>query len=512
VANKRDIGKLLRRGLTGWEAGLLILEDSWISGQHLKGLEGFLSDSDISNIKAGLKTEQDIKDYNQLMQLYRIADYINREADRSILGASMLLERAAGVGYLRLAPIMAKELLDMMPQVMTEKQYKEERKTSKERWRQRELQEIVALCNILLSRATHGGPKCTAAEMIEEPLEVIDFLREKHPAVLQKAIRDIVALIKAGKLKPAQLSQEDIEAYEGLEEQSKALYKKVPGRRSPNWTPEAMKEIHEHSEKIENFLRDAYKRASKDGQSQDIIRQLSKLKAGSLSEEEGERLLDYTYCLGEELYQAGLPEWIEYIDADVFSALNAHRGGVAIISKPLASQIDKRGYYKEACLDMWPLAPMKEAKGKGWTYDHSKATEIGIRQIQDTLACRQVLREVGCYLGLALDEMIAYGIRTFLKPAIERYNLLTKIACSPDEWDRAGADQEYIEQAFIDLDKLKPAAKQVATFRGWISEALGEHWWKGQDKRHAEPRPVLKELVKKIDAARELVEEAGDEA
>jgi len=39
VVTKKDIRQLLKKGLTGWQAGLLVFEDSWLVDH---GGEGFL--------------------------------------------------------------------------------------------------------------------------------------------------------------------------------------------------------------------------------------------------------------------------------------------------------------------------------------------------------------------------------------------------------------------------------------------------------------------------------------
>ena len=56
---KRAISRLLSKGLTGWEAGKLIIQDSIDS---LCGKDGLLTDMDISRIDKGLTTQKDIRD------------------------------------------------------------------------------------------------------------------------------------------------------------------------------------------------------------------------------------------------------------------------------------------------------------------------------------------------------------------------------------------------------------------------------------------------------------------
>jgi len=69
MAVKRDLSRLLGKGLSGEEAGRLVvahileLED---------GGEGFLSEKDINAIRAGLRNSQAAgADYNRMIDLYR---------------------------------------------------------------------------------------------------------------------------------------------------------------------------------------------------------------------------------------------------------------------------------------------------------------------------------------------------------------------------------------------------------------------------------------------------------
>ena len=77
MTTKTDIKRLLSKGLTGREAGKLALQDFW-EQDHFR--EGFLSDRDLSAIKASLRTSQDINDYNSYMETYKILDYTLKDA------------------------------------------------------------------------------------------------------------------------------------------------------------------------------------------------------------------------------------------------------------------------------------------------------------------------------------------------------------------------------------------------------------------------------------------------
>jgi hypothetical protein len=120
MASDRDIKGLLKKGLTGWETGLLVFEDSWLTSRKQ---EGFLSPGDLAALKSSLKRDKDIQDYNLVIGLYRTSEYIERQAYTALLAATAELERAAGLGYLRLAPILASKKLDRLPAIMTQKQF-----------------------------------------------------------------------------------------------------------------------------------------------------------------------------------------------------------------------------------------------------------------------------------------------------------------------------------------------------------------------------------------------------
>ena len=75
---KAELNKILSKArFTGKEAGQLILLDNWLADH---GKEPSLSKREINIIKAGLKTKEDIDEYNGYVSLYRILDYTIKEA------------------------------------------------------------------------------------------------------------------------------------------------------------------------------------------------------------------------------------------------------------------------------------------------------------------------------------------------------------------------------------------------------------------------------------------------
>ncbi len=62
------VKKIITKGLTGWEAGKLVLQDLIDS---VLGKSSVLSDSDMAAIQQAPMENADIRDYNTFMGLYR---------------------------------------------------------------------------------------------------------------------------------------------------------------------------------------------------------------------------------------------------------------------------------------------------------------------------------------------------------------------------------------------------------------------------------------------------------
>ena len=88
MTTKTDIRKLIRGGLTGAEAGKLVLQDNWLVD---RGKEGFLTEKDMAALKASLKTSRDIDVYNSYIRLYELVDYTLKDAKIYALEAQLYL-------------------------------------------------------------------------------------------------------------------------------------------------------------------------------------------------------------------------------------------------------------------------------------------------------------------------------------------------------------------------------------------------------------------------------------
>jgi len=122
MPTKTDIKKILSKGLTGREAGKLVFQDNWLADTR-RG--GFLSERDMASLKAGLKTDRDIKEYNSYVRLYRYVDYTLKEVRITALEAESYLYYI----YLLLQPYERAEAYRWtsmyIPAIVTQRQYEE---------------------------------------------------------------------------------------------------------------------------------------------------------------------------------------------------------------------------------------------------------------------------------------------------------------------------------------------------------------------------------------------------
>ena len=143
MTTKTELRKLLRGGLTGEEAGKLVLQDNWLAD---RGQEGFLDNKDIASIKASLKTPHDIQVYNSYIKLYELVDYTLKDAKIYALEAQFylmwidkILERLINKAAHNWS------LKEKIPAIVTQKQYEE----LKPKQRELKLKSPIALGDVL---------------------------------------------------------------------------------------------------------------------------------------------------------------------------------------------------------------------------------------------------------------------------------------------------------------------------------------------------------------------------
>ncbi len=87
---KKDLSKKYKERLTGWEAGLLVFEDSW---RVYRGETLLFGDNEVASFKNNLISQDDKNDYKRAIDMWKTAGQIFRLAMFDCMGAAWMLER-----------------------------------------------------------------------------------------------------------------------------------------------------------------------------------------------------------------------------------------------------------------------------------------------------------------------------------------------------------------------------------------------------------------------------------
>jgi hypothetical protein len=420
MPTKADIKKILSKGLTGREAGKLIFQDNWLADT---GRGGFLSERDMSSIKAGLKTDRDIKEYNSYVRLYKYVDYTLKEVRISSLEAESYLYYI----YLLLQPYERAETYRWtsmyIPAIVTQKQYEE--LSAKQRdimlKRAMSLQELISILS---------GVELEYILDEDEPEPVIDFQKDEK---LIQAVEKVKELLKSGKLKPLKLEKWD--------DYYQAHKLKIPAQ--------PVKEV---------------------------VEMLDKILAGELQYGEDDSLR-LTVFRGKNLYETEelegfIKSWIEEYTPNWDVETGARPEGmmqsryVAIIQNPLPEDLDKRGYWIERdYLGSYRKPDTKRDSGLiTGLMDASK------ERIKGFLAVQSVLEAICKVIEVDFLEDLEQW-REELQSIVEVINRL--IDSLDGSWERLGLP----ELKPIKMGRMKATASTIRYFRERMALALGENWW-----------------------------------
>ena len=447
MPTKADIKKILSKGLTGREAGKLVFQDNWLADT---GRGGFLKDRDISSIKAGLRSDKDIKEYNSYIRLYKYVDYTLKEVRIASLEAGSLLFYV----YMLLQTYEKAEVFQLaymdIPAIVTQKQYEE----LSARQRANKLNSVFTLQEVIsvLSKVE--------LEVIldeDEPEPVIDF--QKDERLIQAAGR-IKELLKSGRLKPLKL------------------------------------------EKREDYY-DSHKLKIPAQPVKEVVEILDKLLTGELQYDEDDSLLLTAFrtkdCYELEELRDWMQSWVDIYMPNYDEETSARPEDmmqsryVAIIQNPLPRDLDKRGYW---------IA--KDYLGSNLKPDAKKDSETittflhaSKERIKGFLAVQSVLEAISRVIELDFLEDLEQW-RQELQAIVEVLN--KQIDRLDGSWDRLGLP----ELKPIKIGRMKASASTIKYFRERMALALGENWWE-------EPRDNLKLEADEPDTlAQEFSEELED--
>lgn len=478
MTTKKDISKLLSKGLTGKEAGRLILEDNWLV-DHMR--EGFLSPRDVSAIKAGLKTTKDIEDYNSYVETYRIIDYTLKDAHIKALELQIKLGAIIQLISMYVYGYTSEIDKALTPIIMTEKEYQDHKADQ----RKELLKELNSLDEVMLSRAYEITPEKTKDQEPEDEY-FLAWLKRDHPDIWKKIVSDILDLLRTGKLRPALITGKDKEALTDLWDRIKELRERqsiykmsseelLKRTRDGSYPTEEDRildiETKKLNEKEEALLQSLYKAGK--GKSQDkLISSLEKILEGSMSQEEEDEILLYAFCSGEDLYQTGLPEQVKWIDEykPGYSATEDGEDmlrGVAILKDPSPSELDNKGHYQKR------YSRLEFAKKiNSIDLDLRGSIKMAKEMIKLVLSFQSVFEAVSEVIGLDFTGDIKGWIGD-IQNTVTEYNRLRQRILLTD------SIPEEIKGALepISLEKLTPYAKTTKYLRERVAMSLGEGWW-----------------------------------
>ena len=291
MPTKTDVRRLLKKGLTGKEAARLILQDSWEVDNER---EGFLSESDIQAIKGSLRTAEDIQDYNKWVELYRLIDYSVIDAERAYLYISVMIEQTIPAVMSFHTAEQIRKVSFYLPRIVTNKEYE----AIKAAQRQRHMEDTLSLWEIVIQlEGDVTVPEGVTEEWYNyDPAEeddpgyeeFVEWLYYEKPAVFAATyVPYLITLIQENRLSPVMFSVAEREELE----------------RAADWSNRR------------RLMEQTYKRGkSRKSSPSKLMGQLKRLQSSRMSLEQGMQLLSHTYCLGEEVYEAGIASYREHVD------------------------------------------------------------------------------------------------------------------------------------------------------------------------------------------------------
>lgn len=447
MPTKADIKKILSKGLTGREAGKLIFQDNWLVDTR-RG--SFLSERDMASIKAGLRTDRDIKEYNSYIRLYKYVDYTLKEVRIVSLEAESYLHYT----YMMLQTYEHAEAYKMaymyIPAIVTQKQYEE----LSARQRVNKLNSVFTLQEVI-STLSKVDLEYVLDE--DEPEPVIDFQKDER---LIKAVERIKELLKSGKLKPLKLEKkEDYYASHKL---------KMPAQ-----------PVQEVAEMLDKLLTGELQYDEDDSLS------LTAFRVSSIYELE--ELRDWMQSW-VDIYMPNYDEETSVRPDDMMQSQY-----VAIIQNPQPKDLDKRGYWIE-----------RDYLGSNLKTDNKRDTKLiaGLMdaskgRIKAFLGIQSVLEAISRVIEVDFLEDLEQW-RQELQSIVEVVN--KQIDRLDGSWERLGLP----ELKPIKMGRMKATMATIRYFRERMALALGDNWWE-------EPRDNFKTEADEPDTlAQEFSEELGE--
>ncbi len=441
TVTKTAIKRIIAKGLTGWEAGKLILQDS-IDSYHKR--DSVLTEANLATIRSAPMEGADVRDYNMFMALCRgfhvghmLGEWTCVDACLQIL----LLERPLrDAGKRRTV-----ELFESFgPRVVTRKQFKDIVAAQREK----KLAFEYSLGYVIEERFYEIAPSVAREEIdelcidIESAKDFASAVPKKYTGFFKQAVGQIHHLVTCGKLRVL-CQKEDKKKAEPL---------------------------------------------------------LAKWKKGRLSVQDTFKLLDTFYVTGQQLYDCDeLPEWKEYMNSYnqyIFADEDKRFGHTyAVLEDCSATWINEQGYYKGPKKPSeWITRGTESLLGLVDHYDKAKKSieSVGAelrdrlntaeQNIRLFLAIKAILDAVAEAVGLDIpgDHRTLPGPNIRISAFIALYNIrLEELKEERKPWE---SGETRLEKALkilpvIDLEKLRPSPDSLKQLEeNILKDAQGENW------------------------------------
>ena len=433
MPTKTDVKRLLSKGLTGKQAGRLVFKDNWLTDTQ-RG--GFLSEKDVSSLKAGLKSDKDIKEYNSYIRLYKYVDYtlkevriVALEAEVYLYIAYRILDTYGVTEAFRLAEMY-------IPAIVTQKQYEE----LKAKQRALKLDQVSSLQE-LISYLSEVDFEIIVDDDEPEPESEseIDFQNDER---LREAVSTIQELLRAGKLHPLKLKKRE-DYYDGHK-------LKIPAQ-----------PVQEVIEMLDKFLTGELQYGEDDSLRMTVFRGKNLYELEELEGFIKSWIEEYT------------PNWDEETSARPADRMQSQF--VAIVQNPPSYNpdeegwVDERGYWREP--DYMGILGFDAVKN---VERDTKSLNIFMNstkeRIKGFLAIKSVLEAISKVIDVDfLEDLNQWELE--LQTVLIAVN--AEISRLDGKWEKLGLP----ELKPIKIGKMKASPATLRYFRERMAMALGDNWW-----------------------------------
>lgn len=497
-----DVRRILEKGkLSGWELGRLVLQDN-VEVDHQR--PGILSPADIKAVQRRVDSLNimEAAEFSKLQNLYRIVTYTIQEGKIQGLEALDMLHSA--ISLLRRFQVedeIRKVMMFALPAIVTEKQLADLKAAE----RAFKLAELKKVRHVLEDIVHELAPEEAVKRWRETDFMFLtdflaDSLRPEDRAIVKEAAERLIQLIREGKIQPVLLPEKVIKKLKKLEQQRDD---READEETGDAPPEEYATVRARLEKKDLFIRQAYaeglaqmtkaRRAS-------ITSILERIADGSFLQgwgDDEDDLLEYSYCTGEEEYQAQVKRWMEFVDTyhgDYEPGSSARAGGyvqslagVAVLLDPRSDQVDERGHFIDMATRM--LADVsgwagykKILKENGDSLpDRVKRLHQAARlKIKGFLSIRMIMEAVSAAVGVDFLEDLE-EVEQRLDLAVQVYNDHTQ---PPEQLGKEkhlfSGPAHYLglpKLKALKIGKLKPTARSVQYYKERMAISLGEGWY-----------------------------------